>query len=657
VEQVSRLTPEGAEALDLEGDVLPDERLVRVELAGGDVDQVQRGDVLEIKLSDASTYLLPVDERRVLDATASPPKHSLQVVAPALLRLPSQGLPLADLQRVERLRFDLLLQEEEKRHSTLVELAFNAEHPRFWGEVALLESSLLFRQLATEGDAGQAMAAQAARLHAALQRDARIEDAPGESLSITALAGLLAPLAAETKLTYLPLGMPGVVTEGDFFGPHSVGDDDLEEPDPIRYPEPKAFERWLSALFVDRYLLPFPLNPASGASARTLMTTAFDRHYIQNKRLRGIHSLLFVDEVALLSVPDAIHRAWQPGGAEEPATSPPAPPSPPQPPPCPPAAPFVDCPGIPEQEGDEGAIEATPNGPAATQPHLPVLDPLTDFQHDALLAIQHAALTLCQARSDVVGILSLPLHYEKRQCIDWHEALRERLGLPRRGGVIDEAREIADLSYAAVYHPWLLVADGSDPGGLRPVPPDGAVCGMIAVRERDRQVWIAPANLPLQGVLGLSLSFSTENWADLFDLGFNLVRPEPLDFRVMSAHTLSLERALLQLSVRRLMILLRKLAVERGMDFVFENNHARLREGVRVALASMLDFMFERGAFSGATTEQAYRVVTDHRVNTPQDIEQGRFIAQIQVAPSQPMEFLTVLLTRISEGPLLATEV
>ena len=53
------------------------------------------------------------------------------------------------------------------------------------------------------------------------------------------------------------------------------------------------------------------------------------------------------------------------------------------------------------------------------------------------------------------------------------------------------------------------------------------------------------------------------------------------DFRVMSAHTLSDDPALMQVSVRRLLILLRKMAVKRGMDLVFENNHKRLREVTR----------------------------------------------------------------------------
>ena len=74
------------------------------------------------------------------------------------------------------------------------------------------------------------------------------------------------------------------------------------------------------------------------------------------------------------------------------------------------------------------------------------------------------------------------------------------------------------------------MADTQAPDGLRSVPCDGAVCGMIAARERQRQVWVAPANAPLEDVLGLTPEFSTDDWADLFDLQFNLARPERVTF-------------------------------------------------------------------------------------------------------------------------------
>jgi phage tail sheath protein FI len=286
-----------------------------------------------------------------------------------------------------------------------------------------------------------------------------------------------------------------------------------------------------------------------------------------------------------------------------------------------------------------------------------VLQLLDEFDSAPLLALHQALTIACQARGDVMGILTLAQHFEKRQCIEWQEDLRQRLGLPPRRSVFNDVRDIADLSYMAVYHPWLLVSDTNAPDRLRAVPCDGVVCGMIAARERQRQVWVAPANVPLQGVLGLIPAFATDDWADLFALQFNLVRPEPRDFRGMSAHTLSDERAWLQISVRRLLILLRKLALDRGMDFVFESNHERFREGVRVMLEEVLQFMFERGAFAGATADQAFRVVTDDSINTAQSIAQGRFIVQLLIAPSQPMEFITVQLTRTGEGSLLAVEV
>jgi hypothetical protein len=633
-----------------------------LELMGDDVDQVRRGDILRLELSDGSTHLFPISALAPVATVTSPPiPRTLIAKAEGMLRLPAQPLPAVapPFRRIERLRFDLLLREGQKRRPSLSELAFNMGHPRFWGDVALLESSPLYRQSSADADGRRA--AHAARLFRELRRRKRSEEAQNGHLDTVALAGLLAPLEEQEKgtrsedpqslepplatldqerreYTYVPVGVPSVLRgNDDFTGPVERGTDDLATFDPRP--------------FLDDYLVPDPLHASTAESAHTLMATASDRYYLQNTRLRGLHSVLFIDGVGLIAVPDAVHRGWLPAVTE----SPPSPVSPDTSSPSP-AAPdrsrFVDC-------AASLTVEPPPPPPLppATEPSLPVLQPLEEFDGELILAIHRALITVCQARGDVMGILTLPLHFEKRQCIGWQEDLRQRLGLPRRRSVFNDVRDIADLGYVAVYHPWLLVTDASAPAQLRAVPCDGAVCGMIAARERQRQVWVAPANLPLQGVLGLMPSFSTDDWADLFELQFNLIRPEPHDFRVMSAHTLSDERAWLQVSVRRLMILLRKVAAVRGMDFVFENNHERFREGMRVMLEDLLRFMFERGAFAGATVEEAFRVVTDDSINTAQSLEQGRFTALIQVAPSQPLEFITVQLTRTGEGRLLTTEV
>jgi hypothetical protein len=485
------------------------------------------------------------------------------------------------------------------------------------------------------------------------------------------------------------------------------------------------------SIFYDPYLAPPGAVGARGPgeTQRTLLQTAFDLHYLRGRRLRGLHSLLFIDEVALVSAPDAIHQPWE--GAEPSSSTPPRPPQPEPEADCPPQDDFTVCdspPSIREIEPHYGQLDAEtpvtvhgegftesseirvlfgvrpasqvevvssteltavaptgirlgptdvtvenvygsatlPDGftytSAATAPSLPVMvDPgLFDLVADApFLAIHQALIYFCQARGDALAVLSLPSDYTRTRALEWQQALRRRLGLPALGRNFarEEPREIADLSFAAIYHPWPLIADASSGERVRPIPPDGAVCGLIATRERRRQVWVAPANLPLSDVVGLHTDFSDDAWADLFARGFNLLRAEANDFRPMSAHTLSGERAWMQISVRRLLILVRKAAIQLGMDFVFESNHEIFREGVRVVLEDLLRFLYERDAFAGRTEEQSFRVTTDQSVNPPQSVEQGRFIAVIQVAPSQPMEFISVQLTRRGEGDLLAREI
>jgi hypothetical protein len=664
VVRVDRLTPRGLERLNITGPLTASEDDTAVKsfvfkMGGADVGRVAAGDVLQLKRIDNITLLLAVDEVGLTKEAGS----AAQVFARGGqgLRLPAQMLPPvppSSLLSVERLRFDLLLREDKERRPTIEELSFNEGHPRFWGDVALTESSSLRRPV--EGGESSASgarasaargaqtspAAQSADIFRALRSDARLDSSRLAQLDPAALAGLLSPVEAVGR-TFLPVGMLAVLNEQDIVGPleEETGDDDLA-----------AFD---TSLFVDTTLVPnLAVQPPTGDS---MMAQAFDRYYVQDKRLRGLHSLLFIGEAALAALPEAVQREWpgdiQPQVFSPPFTSPPA---------LPDLSKFCACPPPVTSPPVQPHVTSPPaQPPQQSGPPLPALKELnandeTDPQYlrelGRLVELHHALLNFCHARRDAFGVLALPAYFEKRHCIRWQEDFRAHLGLPRRRSVFTDARDLADLSYVAVYHPWLLVADDASPDRLRAVPPDGAACGLIAARERERQVWVAPANLPIAGVLGLSPEVSTEDWADLFELQFNFVRREARDFRAMSAHTLSDEAIWLQVSVRRLLILIRKFVVERGMDFVFESNHERFRRAVRLVLEDALRFMHGLGAFAGASPEQSFQVVTDESVNPPQSVDAGRLVAQIQVAPSQPLEFITVLLTRVAEDLLQARE-
>ena len=128
------------------------------------------------------------------------------------------------------------------------------------------------------------------------------------------------------------------------------------------------------------------------------------------------------------------------------------------------------------------------------------------------------------------------------------------------------------LSFGALYHPWLHHRRQEAQSGTAVIlaPPDGVVCGMIAARALNRGAWIAPANEPLRSVVALKPTFNRGEWANLFATQINLVRQDPRGFMLLSADTLSSSDLLRPINVRRLLILLRRLALREGNAYVFQ---------------------------------------------------------------------------------------
>ena len=59
---------------------------------------------------------------------------------------------------------------------------------------------------------------------------------------------------------------------------------------------------------------------------------------------------------------------------------------------------------------------------------LPIIETPDEYQRhpeelQALITVQHALVNFCAARADVVGMLSLPLHFKRREVLDWREIL------------------------------------------------------------------------------------------------------------------------------------------------------------------------------------------------------------------------------------------
>lgn len=285
-----------------------------------------------------------------------------------------------------------------------------------------------------------------------------------------------------------------------------------------------------------------------------------------------------------------------------------------------------------------------------------------EYDAQGLIALQRALVRMCAARGDLLAVLALPEHYHEDDAIA-HIARLKSLKQPIYLQTAsdpngDDVRMVSPLgygersafSYAALYYPWVNVSE--DNNQLKNIPPDGTACGIMALRALARGAWIAPANELLTGVVDLMPPVSHVNWQRLQDAQVNLIRHEPRGILFLNADTLSDEEDddLRPINVRRLLILLRRLALRLGATYVFEPNSAAFRRLVQRGFEAMLDQMFTRGAFAGSTPDTSFQVVTDSSLNTPQSVDLGRFIVELGVAPSLPMTFLTVRLVQSATG-------
>lgn len=195
-------------------------------------------------------------------------------------------------------------------------------------------------------------------------------------------------------------------------------------------------------------------------------------------------------------------------------------------------------------------------------------------------------------------------------------------------------------SNVAVYFPWLNIVDPAA-NAARAIPPGGAVAGIFARTDAARGVWKAPANVAITGVQSLVGNLSTAETEQLNAGGINCIRCFPgRGIRVWGARTLSSDPEWKHVNVRRLLLFLEE-SIERGTRWaVFEPNNQTLWTNIRHAVENFLISQWRAGAFQGARQSEAFFVRCDRSTMTQADIDAGRLMLTIGVAPIKPAEFV-----------------
>ncbi|WP_191440235.1 phage tail sheath family protein [Anaerotruncus colihominis] len=241
--------------------------------------------------------------------------------------------------------------------------------------------------------------------------------------------------------------------------------------------------------------------------------------------------------------------------------------------------------------------------------------------------VQLALVAHCENTKSRFAVLDIPLDKKKV------------------GDVLDH-RNMFDTSYAALYHPWLEVFDPLARKSSY-MPPSGAMVGIYARTDTERGVQKAPANEVVRGCTGLSCPYNEGEQDILNPQGVNLIRSfTGRGIRVWGARTASSNPLWKYINVRRLFIFVEE-SLKANTDWVvFEPNSEALWGRVQRTIELFLSSMWRSGALAGTSPGEAFFVNIGRSTMTQDDIDNGRLICNIGIAPVKPAEFVIFRITQ-----------
>lgn len=197
-----------------------------------------------------------------------------------------------------------------------------------------------------------------------------------------------------------------------------------------------------------------------------------------------------------------------------------------------------------------------------------------------------------------------------------------------------------DSTYGALYYPWVKVLDPITRTEI-PLPPSGFVAGIYARNDINRAVWKAPANEVVNGAIGFEVFLNKAQQDILNPEGINAFRYfEGRGFRLWGARTISSDPEWKYVNLRRYFCYLER-SIDRGTQWaVFEPNGEALWANVRRTIEDFLFNEWSMGALLGDKPEKAYFVKCDRSTMTQNDLDNGRLVCLIGVAPLRPAEFV-----------------
>lgn len=229
------------------------------------------------------------------------------------------------------------------------------------------------------------------------------------------------------------------------------------------------------------------------------------------------------------------------------------------------------------------------------------------------------------------------------------ERLRDRVALldpPRDSNVRAEVSiATSESGLAALYWPWIKISSEPASGIVEPareIPPSGHIAGTIARRDLEQGVFAPPANMRIEGAVGVASELSPHERFVVNAKGINVICAMPgRGIRAMGARTWGSE-TYRWLNVRRLVTHLCEWIEQDTQWIVFEPHNETLWRSTERLVRTILFDLWRRGGLVGETDDEAYFVRCDATTNPDADVESGRMTCLIGLRPPKPAELIEV---------------
>ncbi len=244
------------------------------------------------------------------------------------------------------------------------------------------------------------------------------------------------------------------------------------------------------------------------------------------------------------------------------------------------------------------------------------------IDREGVKAVQLAMINHCERMQDRMAIIDPLPDLKPQEVKKWREKETNY-----------------DSKFAALYYPWVKVADAK--GKPVAVPPSAFMAGVWSRSDAERGVHKAPANEVVRGALNPVYEITTGEQDTLNPIGVNCIRTfTNRGVRVWGARTLSSDASWRYINVRRLFNYVQKSLYYGTQWVVFEPNDTNLWERTKRDISAFLSQVWREGALFGKTQQEAFFVQVDEQNNPEEARNLGQLNINIGLSPVKPAEFV-----------------